>query len=157
MKKLRKIPGFTLLEAMVAVMLTSFLVLLTFQIYMNFNQTYFALENTTNNLNELLLFKGAIDRDWYDTYHPTKQEETLVLDKNKQEVRYTFEEEWIIREAVRKDTFKILVKELEFVELGEGSGVLEKVKLTLEKNKQEYFITLDKNHDIKTKMALSEQ
>lgn len=153
----KKIEGFTLLEAMVSLLLTTLLVALAFGVYINFSKSYSIFDKSTTRLTELLQFKNALSSDWFKSDHPMGNEAYLdLLDEQKNElITYEINDDWIVRKSWVNDTFQISVKEMEFSYLNKQEEIIEKISIEFEKNSQLYEVTLRKDHDLKTRMKYS--
>jgi len=154
MKWKQKIAAFTLLEAMVSLLLTTILVALSFGVYSNFTKGYIIFDNSTTRLTELLQFKNALSSDWFNADFPKGNAAYFELYDEKQQllVSYEISEQQVIRYSVVNDTFAIAVKEMEFSYLDPQEEIIDEVLIAFEKNKQLFSISLNKDHDLKTRM-----
>jgi competence protein ComGF len=154
MKLSQKIAGFTLLEAMVSLLLTTVLVALSFGIYTNFTKGYIIFDQSTARLTGLLQFKNAISSDWFRADFPKGNAGYFELYDEKQDrlISYEISEQQVIRYSVVNDTFDISIKEMEFSYLDPQEEIIDEVLIEFEKNKQFFSVSLKKDHDLKTRM-----
>jgi competence protein ComGF len=154
MKLSQKIAGFTLLEAMVSLLLTTVLVALSFGIYTNFTKGYIIFDQSTARLTGLLQFKNAISSDWFRADFPKGNAAYFELYDQKQDrlISYEISEQQVIRYSVVNDTFDISIKEMEFSYLDPQEEIIDEVLIEFEKNKQFFSVSLKKDHDLKTRM-----
>lgn len=143
-----KVSGFTLLEAMVSILLSSLLVSFTFSIYKNFNQYYFIYSNQTERLNSILHFKRTFNQDWNKALVITRKEKQLFLSNNKQNITYDFLDSTIIRYGKIKTTFNLIPKELDF-ETNLETEKVTKLNLEVVNNRQSFLFLSVKDYGIK--------
>lgn len=154
MTKRRKINGFTLLEAMVSLMISTLLVAYAFGLYLDFSRSYNQFEEKNSRLFELMQLKDNLSSDWFKSRIPKAKGNILFLEDEitGKNIQYEFLEGSIVRYKVRPDTFKFSVEEANYSYLNVDSNVLNELELEIESNKQKYTISLSKEHDQKTKL-----
>ena len=157
MKLRQKIAGFTLLEAMVSLLLTTVLVALSFGIYTNFTKGYIIFDQSTARLTGLLQFKNAISSDWFRADFPKGNAGYFELyDETEQRlISYEIFDESVVRYSEVNDTFAIKIKEMEFIYLDKQEELVNQVSIEFEKNKQLFTVSLHKEYDLKTRMKYS--
>lgn len=154
MIKVDKIKGFTLLEAMVSLLISTLLVAFAFGLYLDFSKSYNQFDESNTRLYELMMFKNSLTSDWFKARVPKTKENFLLLKDQLKgtNVQYEFLDESIVRHKDRLDTFQVGVRELKYNYLNKESNVLNRLDLEIESNKQKYTISLNKEYDLKTKL-----
>ena len=146
-----KVKGFTLLEAMVSILLSTLLVGFTFTIYKNFNQYYLIYNSQTNRLNELLHFKRQFNKDWNSALtikSPSKTE--IQFSNNLETIEYQFEDSTIVRIANTIQTFNLIPKTREFE--NNSDDKVTKLSLELISNRQKFVFSHFKSYGIKNEV-----
>ena len=143
-----KVNGFTLLEAMVSILLSSLLVTFTFSIYKNFNQYYFIYSEQTDRLNTILHFKRTFNQDWNKALTITGKEKQLFFTNEEQSITYEFLDSTITRAGEFKTTFDLIPKEMEF-ETNFITKKVTKINLEIESNRQSFLFSSAKDYGIK--------
>jgi len=70
-------------------------------------------------------------------------------------ITYDILEELVVRKSLVNDTFNINIKEIDFVYLDQQEEIIEQMSIEFEKNSQLYEVSLQKHHDLKTRMKYS--
>ena len=143
-----KVKGFTLLEAMVSILLSTLLVGFTFTIYKNFNHYYLIYNSQTSRLNELLHFKRQFNKDWNSALVINSyQEEGIQFLNHIETIEYQFEDSTITRIAKTEQTFDLIPKTIE-VEKDKENNVI-KLSLELISNRQKFVFSHFKFYGVK--------
>ena len=121
-----KVNGFTLLEAMVSILLSSLLVSFTFSIYKNFNQYYFIYSGQTERLNNILHFKRTFNQDWNKALTITGKDKQINLSNNQKSITYQFLDSTIVRYGLIETTFDLIPKDLD-LKTDETPAVVERI------------------------------
>ncbi len=150
----QKVNGFTLLEAMVSILLSSLLVVFTFSIYKNFNQYYFIYSRQTERLNSILHFKQTFNRDWNNALLITSSEKQLYLSNNKQTVFYDFLDSTIVRKGNITTTFDLIPKTFSTTSNLANEKITE-VELEIMNNQQSFLFSYFKEYGIKDQVLES--
>lgn len=145
----QKVSGFTLLEAMVSILLSSLLVLFTFSIYSNFNQYYFIYTQQTDRLNTIVNFRKTFNNDWNNALLVKGSDEELLLTNKEKLVRYEFQDSIVVRNGNVRTTFALIPKDVS-VERELNSENVTKIKLELENNNQSFLFSSSKNYGIQS-------
>ena len=143
----QKVSGFTLLEAMVSILLSSLLVLFTFSIYGNFNQYYFIYTQQTDRLNTTVNFRKTFNNDWNNALLVKGSDEELLLTNKEKLVRYEFQDSIVVRNGNVRTTFTLIPKDIS-IERELNSENVTKIKLELENNNQSFLFSSSKNYGI---------
>lgn len=143
-----KANGFTLLEAMVSILLSSLLVSFTFSIYKNFNQYYFIYSDQTERLNNILHFKRTFNQDWDKALVITAKEKQLYLSNSNKSITYEFLDSTIVRDGVIKTTFDLIPKELD-IETNFTTNRVTKLNLEVINNRQSFLFLSVKDYGVK--------
>lgn len=140
-----KVNGFTLLEAMVSILLSSLLVSFTFSIYKNFNQYYFIYSGQTERLNNILHFKRTFNQDWNKALTITRKDKQINLSNNQKSITYQFLDSTIVRYGLIKTTFDLIPKDLDLKTEIESEKVTN-FNLEIVNNRQSFLFSYIKNY-----------
>lgn len=145
----KKVGGFTLLEAMVSILLSSLLVLFTFSIYRNFNQYYQIYSKQTDRLNTIINFKQTFNRDWEQALKIEGDENEVSLINDLNSVFYEFKDSIIVRNGNSKITFALIASDIK-LERELNTSNITKIALELENNKQTFLFSFSKYYGIES-------
>lgn len=143
-----KVTGFTLLEAMVSILLSSLLVSFTFSIYQNFNQYYFIYSNQTERLNTILHFKRTFNQDWNRALVIKGKDKHLILTNNTTEISYHFLDSTIVRQGTIKTIFELIPKEID-LEYNYSTDKVTNINLEVVNNRQSFLFSAIKDYGVK--------
>lgn len=140
---MNRIKSFTIAEIIVAMLLTSILILITYKVYNNV-QVY--VLNTINDKQKKseLLFRTVLMNDFNKASMVMSTDSGFVCKKDSMQVSYLFLDSLIIRRGLADDTFKFTIKERELWDdtllIFNNNEVVNKLELNLEINKEERII-----------------
>lgn len=140
-----KVNGFTLLEAMVSILLSSLLVSFTFSIYKNFNQYYFIYSGQTERLNNILHFKRTFNQDWNKALTITGKDKQINLSNNQKSITYQFLDSTIVRYGLIETTFDLIPKDLDLKTEIESEKVTN-FNLEVVNNRQSFLFSYIKDY-----------
>lgn len=140
-----KVNGFTLLEAMVSILLSSLLVSFTFSIYKNFNQYYFIYSGQTERLNNILHFKRTFNQDWNKALIITGKDKQINLSNNQKSITYQFLDSTIVRYGLIETTFDLIPKDLDLKTEIESEKVTN-FNLEVVNNRQSFLFSYIKDY-----------
>ena len=140
-----KVNGFTLLEAMVSILLSSPLVSFTFSIYKNFNQYYFIYSGQTERLNNILHFKRTFNQDWNKALTITGKDKQINLSNNQKSITYQFLDSTIVRYGLIETTFDLIPKDLDLKTEIESEKVTN-FNLEVVNNRQSFLFSYIKDY-----------
>lgn len=140
-----KVNGFTLLEAMVSILLSSLLVSFTFSIYKNFNQYYFIYSGQTERLNNILHFKRTFNQDWNKALIITGKDKQINLSNNQKSITYQFLDSTIVRYELIETTFNLTPKDLDLKTEIESEKVTN-FNLEVVNNRQSFLFSYTKDY-----------
>jgi len=144
-----KLKGFTLLEAMISILLSTLLVGFTFTIYKNFNQYYLIYNAQTNRLNSLLQFKQQFNKDWNKALTITSNsDKTIILATENQKITYYFNDSSITRFSDIEQNYKLIPKSIELEKQKKNKDKITFFLLKIEKNQQEFIFLHHKQYGV---------
>ncbi len=140
---MNRIKAFTIAEIIVAMLLTSILILITYKVYNNV-QVY--VLNTVNDKQKKseLLFRTVLMNDFNKATMVWSTDSGFVCTRDSVQVSYCFMDSLIIRKSFMEDTFRFIIKERKLwndsLLVFTSKEVVDKLELNLEINKQERII-----------------
>ncbi|MCT4581135.1 MAG: prepilin-type N-terminal cleavage/methylation domain-containing protein [Flavobacteriales bacterium] len=152
----QKVNGFTLLEAMVALLLSSILVVFTFSLYHNFNQYYFIYAQQTERLNTILHFKQTFNQDWNKALLITSSEKQLFLANHQQTITYDFLDSTIVRTGNIATTFHLIPTAFSSRSNFNNEKITQ-IELEVDHNQQHFVFSSSKSYGIKDQVLIHKQ
>jgi hypothetical protein len=134
-----RIKSFTIAEIMMAMLLTSILILITYKVYNNV-QVYVLNSINDKHKKSELLFRTVLMNDFRNASVVRSIDSGFVCTKDSAHVIYTFTDSLIIRRGLIEDTFKFRVNERKLwndtLLIYSNNEVVDKLELILEINKE---------------------
>ena len=107
-----KLPGFTLLEQIIVLTLTTILVLIGFTAILNFQQLMTKVRGNAQKDRSVYLLHDALENDFRDS-ESIGWDGGLNLEKTTGKVRYEFENLFLVRETTEAtDTFRFITSDV---------------------------------------------
>lgn len=134
----RRVPGFTLVEQILIMALTTILILIGFTAVMNFQQLITKVRNNAQSDRDIYLFTNVLQNDFTRSENILWDGE-LKIKKPEEVIKYQFGKEYILRETeALTDTFKFYANDLSVVESEVNSGLVEELSFNLVSNAESY-------------------
>lgn len=149
---MQKVNGFSLLEALIGILLSSILVVFTFSIYKNFNTYYFTYTKQTERLNSILEFKRILNKDVLNATTISGDKEELFFINTKEKIAYRFLDTTVIRKSINEKAFDLKSNEVD-LKFSENTDKIVKATITVENNKQPFTFSIHKEYGIKDQVV----
>jgi hypothetical protein len=110
----RRVEGFTVMEIMVTMVISSIVVLTAFEFYNIFNKLLLKKNNTMESGKEMLQFYNVLENDATKAISIELSTGSLIMKNYKEDpVRYEFYDDFVIRNrSIISDTFRIKIMNL---------------------------------------------
>src|ERR1035437_4240342 len=106
---MQKLKAFTLLELLIAMVISSIVVAFGYSVYSLMYKQYLSYKKTKTEIVKTMQFNTVLTNDFYNSEEITFSENTIVIfKKNNEPLLYTFNDNFILRKTNEiTDTFKI--------------------------------------------------
>ena len=106
---MQKLKAFTLLELLIAMVISSIVVAFGYSVYSLMYKQYLSYKKTKTEIVKTMQFNTVLTNDFYNSEEITFSENTIaIFRKNNEPLIYTFNDNFILRKANEiTDTFKI--------------------------------------------------
>ncbi|WP_169737685.1 pilus assembly FimT family protein [Prolixibacter bellariivorans] len=142
----KKLKGFTLMEQLIAIALTSLLLLIGFTAVMNFNRLFRQIRLNAGEDRSVLLLETQLANDW-QACNEARWDEQLTLKKAFSTITYQFEPEYIVRSYdMQSDTFRLSSRELNINEVSGTKGLVRTLSFQVPTTNEQYTIQLTKEY-----------
>lgn len=119
----KELKAFTIMETVVAMLLSAIAIGLTYTIYSIFTQTYSAYTHKNQLLAIPVRVEQLLSRDFDKASNISRSDSGIVFASDQQPVSYQFSSDYIVRNQLVSDTFKVKVEQ--FSSFFEKSTVIE--------------------------------
>lgn len=141
-----QLPGFTLLEQIIVLALTTILVLIGFTAILNFQQLMAKVRENAQKDRSVYLLQTALENDFRDAVS-IGWEDGLNLKKDTGTVRYEFENTYLVRQTTEHtDTFHFETSELSLSRVKGNENLVETIAFKLSDPTQSYKMTFFKEY-----------
>ena len=142
----KKLKGFTLMEQLIAIALTSLLLLIGFTAVMNFNRLFRQIRLNAGEDRNVLLLETQLTNDWRMS-NEVWWDDQLTLKKAFSTVTYQFGPEYIVRSYdMQSDTFRLGSRELNIGEVTGTKGLVRTLSFQMPTTNEQYTIQLTKDY-----------
>lgn len=142
-----KIPGFTLLEQIIVLALTTILVLIGFTAVMNFQQLIVRVRDNAAKDRSVYLLHGILEKDFRNSETIDWDGTGLNIENSAGKVRYDFTNLCLIREATESvDTFRFVVSDMTISNVDGNKALLEAISFNLSDQIQSYKMSFLKKY-----------
>jgi len=142
----RRLKGFTLMEQIIAIALTSLLLLIGFTAVMNFNRLFRQIRLNANKDRSVLFLETQLTNDWHAS-NEIRWDDQLTLKKAFSTITYQFEPEYIVRSYdMQSDTFRLSSRELNIKEVTGTKGLVRTLSFQVPTTNEQYTIQLTKEY-----------
>lgn len=141
-----KIPGFTLIEQILVLALTTILVLIAFTAVMNFQQLITKVRNNAQSDRNIYLFNNVLQNDFREAEN-IQWDGELTIKKPAEGIKYQFEKECILRETeASTDTFRFAANDLMVSAAEENNFLVEELSFNLVSDAESYRMNFIKKY-----------
>jgi type II secretory pathway pseudopilin PulG len=141
-----QLSGFTLLEQIIVLALTTILVLIGFTAILNFQQLMAKVRANAQKDRNVYLLQLALENDFRDAV-TIGWEDGLNLEKDSGTVRYEFENTYLIRQATEKtDTFHFVTSDVSVSKVKDNEALVETIAFKVIDPIQSYKMTFFKEY-----------
>jgi Tfp pilus assembly protein PilE len=142
-----KLPGFTLLEQIIVLALTTILVLIGFTAVLNFQQLILKVRDNAGKDRTVYLLHDVIENDFRNSESIGWDGRSLNIEKATGIVRYDFENLYLIRETPDAiDTFMFITKDVAISEVNGNDALVETISFNLSDQIQSYNMSFLKKY-----------
>ena len=103
-----KIRAFTILEVVISMLITAIVIAITYTSYSIISKSYGAFNDKNKMMADYALLDHLLRRDVAQAAFIQKDAEGIALTTSNKNVKYTFSNDYIIRQSIRTDTFKFI-------------------------------------------------
>jgi type II secretory pathway pseudopilin PulG len=141
-----QLPGFTLLEQIIVLALTTILVLIGFTAILNFQQLMAKVRANAQKDRSVYLLQLSLENDFRDAV-TIGWEDGLNLEKDTVTIRYEFENTYLIRQTIGKtDTFHFVINDVSVSKVKDKEDLVETIAFKLSDPIQSYKMTFFKEY-----------
>lgn len=142
-----KFPGFTLLEQIIVLALTTILVLIGFTAVMNFQQLIMKVRENAGKDRTVYLLQDVLENDFRNSESIGWDGRSLNIEKATGIVRYDFENLYLIRETTEAiDTFRFAANDVVISEVNGNDALVETISFNLSDQIQSYKMSFLKKY-----------
>jgi len=142
-----KLPGFTLLEQIIVLALTTILVLIGFTAVLNFRQLILKVQDNAGKDRNVYLLHTVLDNDFRNSDTIGWDGKGLNIAKADGAVRYEFGNLYLIRETKEAiDTFRFVANDITIVGVNGNNALIETISFNLSDQMQSYKMTFLKKY-----------
>jgi Tfp pilus assembly protein PilE len=142
-----KIPGFTLLEQIIVLALTTILVLIGFTAVLNFQQLIVRVRDNAAKDRSVYLLHGILENDFRNSETIGWDGTGLNIENSTGKVRYEFTNLCLIREASETiDTFRFAVSDMAISNVDGTKALVEAISFNLSDQIQSYKMSFLKKY-----------
>jgi type II secretory pathway component PulJ len=103
----KKYPAFTVMELMIVMLLAVLTISMSFQTYEMFSKLFMKYKKHADRMTELTTFQRVLSGDIYKSVTVEKTEKGIRCDMGDSKVEYYWEENYILRNSLKQDTFHL--------------------------------------------------
>ena len=141
-----KLSGFTLLEQIIVLALTTILVLIGFTSILNFQNLIAKIKEVSAKDRSIYLLHDALENDFRKS-ELIKWDGVLIIENAEGGIRYQFESTCLIRQTkIELDTFRFIANDIRVKAINENLKMVESISFNLSDNKQSYKMSLIKKY-----------
>lgn len=141
-----KLPGFTILEQIIVLALTTILVLIGFTAVLNFQQLIAKVRDNAQKDRSVYLLQLALENDFRDA-ESIGWDEGLSLEKTTGTVKYEFENLYLVRQTTEvTDTFHFATSEVTLSKVEGNEALVETIAFNLTDPIQTYKMSFFKEY-----------
>lgn len=141
-----KLPGFTILEQIIVLALTTIIVLIGFTAVLNFKQLIANVRDNAQKDRSVYLLQLALENDFRDA-ESIGWDDGLSLEKTTGTVRYEFENSYVIRQTTEvTDTFHLAASEVTLSKVEGNEALVETIAFNLTDQIQTYKMSFFKEY-----------
>jgi len=141
-----KIPGFTLLEQIIVLALTTILVLIGFTAVLNFEHLLVRVRDNAGKDRSVYLFHNVLENDLRDA-ESVEWDGALNIGKTTGKVRYEFGNVCLVRETPEAvDTFRFVVSDVAITGVNGNNSLVEAISFNLSDQIQSYKMSFLKKY-----------
>ncbi|GET22015.1 hypothetical protein JCM18694_22610 [Prolixibacter denitrificans] len=134
------------MEQLIAIALTSLLLLIGFTAVMNFNRLFRGIRLNASEDRSVLLLETQLTNDWH-TSNEIRWDDQLTLKKAFSTITYQFEPKYIVRSYdAHVDTFRLSNRELNIKEVTGIRGLVRTLSFQIPTTNEHYTIQLTKDY-----------
>lgn len=111
--KRHKIRAFTILEVVISMLITAIVIAITYTSYSIISKSYGSFNDKNKMLADYALLDHLLRRDVVQASLIQKDEDGITLTAPNKNIRYTFSNDYILRQSLRTDTFKFTSQALQ--------------------------------------------
>lgn len=151
-----KIKAFTILELMVALMISSLVIILGYSVFDTVNQLYLFRMDEHAKVEERLTIYYLLNKDLSESDRIMVQKNDFTAIKNFNEIKYScFDEEIVREQAGITDTFEIEIELLDTYREGRKItvGIIDSIAINMESGQKFQFL-FKKEYSAATKMKI---
>jgi Tfp pilus assembly protein PilE len=111
--KVCKVRAFTILEVVISMLITAIVIAITYTSYSIISKSYGAFNDKNKTMADFALLDHLLRRDFAQAAFIQKDAEGITLTAPNNNVRYTFSNDYILRQSLRTDTFKFTSQALQ--------------------------------------------
>jgi len=134
------------MEQIIAIALTSLLLLIGFTAVMNFNRLFRQIRLNASEDRNVLLLETQLTNDWHAS-NEAWWDDQLTLKKAFSTIIYQFEPKYIVRRyGAHVDTFRLSSRELNIGEVTGTKGLVHNLSFQIPTTNEQYTIQLTKEY-----------
>ncbi len=142
-----KIPGFTLLEQIIVLALTTILVLIGFTAVLNFQQLIVRVRDNVGKDRSVYLLYTVMENDFRNSETIGRDGSGLNIEKSTGAVRYEFGNVCLIRETTEAiDTFRFVTSDVAISNVSGNKALVEAISFNLSDQVQSYKMSFLKKY-----------
>ena len=107
MKKRNNIPAFTIMELVIAMLISAIAIGLMYSAYTIVSKSYLSFTGRNEDISTVLLLDQRLNRDISKAEVITRVNNTITMKSGKDTIRYNFAGSLVIRQSLLTDTFKV--------------------------------------------------
>jgi prepilin-type N-terminal cleavage/methylation domain-containing protein len=141
-----KVQGFTLLEQIVVLALTSFVALIGFTALMNFQRLILRIQKNASADREVYQLNTALNNDFRNSLK-VSWDGSLSISKPSQEIKYEFSGKYIIRETKEVlDSFRLSAIDINVSGLNRDESLVKSFSFIVKNGDQKYLLKFIKEY-----------